>query len=79
MGRRLASLREELLPLLVVQPPPVHQFLVGSLLLNSTLADNRDLICPLDGLQPVSDDQKGLVGALGQGLLDLRSWGHQKS
>lgn len=65
------SLGKELLPLLVVHPLPGHQFLVGSLFLNSTLADNNDLICPLDGLQPVSDDQQGLVGTTRQGLLNL--------
>lgn len=68
---RLGSLRKELLPLLVVEPLHVHQFLVSSLLLNSTLADNHDLICPLDGLQPVSDDEKGLFGTTGQGVLHL--------
>lgn len=71
MGLWLGSLSKELLPLLVVQPLPVHQFLVSSLLLNATLADNHDLICPLDGLQPVSDYQKGLPGTPGQGLLNL--------
>lgn len=68
---RLDSLSKELLPLRVVQPPPVHQLLVTPLLLNATLADNHDLIGALDGLQPVSDDHKGLVGAPGQGLLNL--------
>lgn len=68
---RLDSLSKELLPLRVVQPPPLHQLLVTPLLLNATLADNHDLIGALDGLQPVSDDQEGLVGAPGQGLLNL--------
>lgn len=65
------SLTKELLPLLVVHPLPGHQFLVSSLFLNSTLADNNNLICPLNGLQPVSDDQQGLVGTTRQGLLNL--------
>lgn len=67
----VGSLRKELLPLPVVEPLPVHQLLVGSPLLNSPLAEEHDLICPLDGLQPVGDDQEGLLRAAGQGLLNL--------
>lgn len=72
---RFGSLGKELLPLLVVLPLPVHQLLVTSLLLHSTLTHNSNLICPLNGLQPVSDNQQGLVGTKRQGLLNLRGVG----
>lgn len=69
LGR--VSLIEELLSQFVVAPLPVHQFLVSPSLLNSALTDHNDLICPLNGLQPVSDHQQGLVGTTSQGLLNL--------
>lgn len=75
----LGSPGKELLPLLVVLPLPVHQLLVTSLLLNSTLAHDHDLVCLLDRLQPVSDDQQGLVGAKRQGLLNLPGAGDRRS
>lgn len=67
----VSRLCKKLLPLLVVHPLPVHQFLVSSLFLNSTLTDDHNLICPLNGLQPVSDYQKGLAGTTRQSFLNL--------
>lgn len=65
------SLSEEFLSQFVVAPLLVHQFLVSPSLLNSAVTDHNDLICLLNGLQPVSDHQQGLVGTTSQGLLNL--------
>lgn len=65
------SFSEELLFQFVVASLHVHQLLVSPSLFNFAATYNNDLICVLDGLQPVSDHQEGLVGDASEGLLNL--------
>lgn len=65
------SFSEELLFQFVVTSLHVHQLPVSPSLFNFSTTYNNDLICVLDGLQPVSDHQEGLVGDAREGLLNL--------
>lgn len=65
------SFSEELLFQFVVASLHVHQLLVSPSLFNFATTYNNDLICVLDGLQPVSDHQEGLVGDARERLLNL--------
>lgn len=65
------SFSEELLSQFVVASLHIHQLPVSPSLFNFSTTYNNDLICVLDGLQPVSDHQEGLVGDAGERLLDL--------
>lgn len=67
----LVSFSEELLFQFVVASLHVHQLPVSPSLFNFSTTYNNDLICVLDGLQPVSDHQEGLVGDASEGLLNL--------
>lgn len=65
------SFSEELLFQFVVASFHIHQLLVSPSLFNFATTYNNDLICVLNGLQPVSDHQEGLVGDAREGLLNL--------
>lgn len=65
------SFSEELLSQFVVASLHIHQLPVSPSLFNFSTTYNNDLICVLDGLQPVSDHQEGLVGDVRERLLNL--------